>query len=310
VRSLLAILLATMLILPIHASAASSKLWDDARLGMNAGTMGGPSILLSNNTTNEKSTIEVSDLPSIVEVYTATWCFNCVKTEIALDEAIGSHEVLRFHYHRYLYETLDPFGSESSDSRWIEEYGRGSLESSETPYLSGTERAAPSKVFDGERMYTGDSTRSNSLVTDYSTALSLGSSHPFQGNGTMSMEIAKSENGAVVNWYNDLSSSRDWTAEAVLMIVEDSIYYPNGTNGLDYYHHVLHETIQLPNWNNGSLQVALPPPWDGDDISLILLIDWETTIPAQAGSLPAPAVSTLLCLLAALTPRRKKINTH
>ena len=78
------------------------------------------SILLSNNTTNEKSTIEVSDLPSIVEVYTATWCFNCVETEIALDEAIGSHEVLRFHYQRYLYETLAPFGSESSESRWLE----------------------------------------------------------------------------------------------------------------------------------------------------------------------------------------------
>ena len=75
-RNLLAILFATMLILPIHASAASSKLWDDARLGMNAGTIGGPSILLNNSTTNEESTIEVSDLPSVVEVYTATWCFN------------------------------------------------------------------------------------------------------------------------------------------------------------------------------------------------------------------------------------------
>ena len=122
------------------------------------------------------------------------------------------------------------------------------------------------------------------------------------------MEVAKSENGAVVNWYNNLSSSKDWTAKAVLMIVEGSIYYPNGTNGLDNYHHVLHETIQLPRWNNGSLQVVLPTPWDGDDISLILLIDWETTVPAQAASLPAPAVSTLLCLLAALTPRKKKIN--
>ena len=183
-RQLAAVLLTVLIVIPIQASAASENLWDDARImdgqGASAGTIGGISIDLTNNTTEASASSGISELPSIVEVYTATWCFNCIKTEQALDEAIRGHDVTRIHYHRFLYETLDPFGSNSTDSRWVNAYGRGSELSSQTSVLDGMERAAPSKVFDGERMYTGVSTKSNSLVTDYSTALALGSSNPFE----------------------------------------------------------------------------------------------------------------------------------
>ena len=308
-RKSLAIFLAAMILVPIQASAASNNLWDDARLGVEGGTIGGVSIPYGagNNSSHHHVSSEVSDLPSVVEVYTATWCTNCVKTENALSEAVDHHaDVSMIHYHRHLYETLDPFGSDSSESRWIESYGEGSIESSKTSYSSGLDRVAPSKVFDGERMYTGVSTKSNSLVTDYSTALSLGSSHAFYGNGTISLEVLKSDSGIVVNWNNSLSSSEEWSAEALLMFVEDSIHYPDGTNGQEYYRHVLHEVITLPNWDEGSLQTTPPSPWDGDDVSIVLLIDWQTIFPNETDSLPAPAVSTLLCLLAALVPSRKE----
>ena len=116
----MAVVLTAIILLPIHASATTSSLWDEARVfdenGTSGGTIGGISFDINNNTTDELIISQVSSLPSIVEVYTATWCLNCVKTEQALDEAIESlpslaKEVTRIHYHRYFYETLDPFGS-------------------------------------------------------------------------------------------------------------------------------------------------------------------------------------------------------
>ena len=108
----MALLLATIIILPIQASATSGSLWDEARVfdekGTSGGTIGGISIDLNNNTTDEFIISNVNSLPSIVEVYTATWCLNCVKTEQALDEAIvmtGATDFwTRIHYHRHLYE--------------------------------------------------------------------------------------------------------------------------------------------------------------------------------------------------------------
>ena len=163
-RRLWALVLIALIVIPMQSSAATESLWDDARItdeiGTKYGTIGGISIELS-NTTYEESTSGITDLPSIVEVYTATWCSNCIKTEQALDDAIGNLDVTRIHYHRHLYETLDPFGSNSTDSRWVENYGAGSLLSTERSMsasdggvitIPGTERSAPSKVFDGERM--------------------------------------------------------------------------------------------------------------------------------------------------------------
>ena len=119
-RRLWALVLIALIVIPMQSSAATESLWDDARTtdetGTKYGTIGGISIELS-NTTYAESTSGIIDLPSIVEVYTATWCSNCIKTEQALDDAIGDLDVTRIHYHRHLYETLDPFGSNSTDSR-------------------------------------------------------------------------------------------------------------------------------------------------------------------------------------------------
>ena len=131
-RKLIALLLTTLLLLPIQASAASDTLWDDARVGVDGGTIGGISIDLSNNTTQETTSAELPNLPRLVEVYTATWCFNCIDSEHALDEAIGGAEVTRIHYHRHKFETLDPFGSNSTESRWETEYGDASVMASRT----------------------------------------------------------------------------------------------------------------------------------------------------------------------------------
>ena len=335
-RRLSALVLIALIVMPIQASAATESLWDDARIsdesGMLSGTIGGLSIDLS-NTTYAVSTSGILDMPSIVEVYTATWCSNCVKTEQALDDATADLEVTRIHYHRHLYATLDPFGSNSTDSRWVETYGAGSLLSTERSVTSseggvikipGTERSAPSNVFDGERMYTGISTKSNSLLTDYSTALALGSSHPFATNGSISLEVSasvtlpvnnQSENhtGEIVDysfqWDISLWSEADfpWEVNSWLMFVEHNAHYPEGSNGKVNYSHVLHEAVNIGDGHEGSIAFAPPEPWDGDDMSVVMVVDWESHGgPNGENSLPAPGVATLLCMLAALVPRRQR----
>ena len=335
-RRLSALVLIALIVMPIQASASTGSLWDDARIsdesGMLSGTIGGLSIDLS-NTTYAVSTSGILDMPSIVEVYTATWCSNCVNTEQAVDDATADLEVTRIHYHRHLYETLDPFGSNSTDSRWVETYGAGSLLSTERSVTSseggvikipGTERSAPSNVFDGERMYTGISTKSNSLLTDYSTALALGSSHPFATNGSISLEVSasvtlpvnnQSENhtGEIVDysfqWDISLWSEADfpWEVNSWLMFVEHNAHYPEGSNGKVNYSHVLHEAVNIGDGHEGSIAFAPPEPWDGDDMSVVMVVDWESHGgPNGENTLPAPAVATLLCMLAALVPRRQR----
>jgi len=263
-------------------------------------------------------------LPSIVEVYTATWCSNCVKTEQALDEAIESlpnlaKEVTRIHYHRYLYETLDPFGSNSTDSRWIDTYGKGSLISSETSFeasdgrtvqIDGTERSAPSNVFDGEMMYTGTSTKSNSLQTDYGTALTMGPSHPFSSNNLLELAVLPDTTIPELysfHWNISLSAEvENWEVTSWLMFVEHSAHFPEGSNGKGNYSHVLHEAVNIGSQNASSILLDPPEPWDGDDMSVILLVDWTIRSSTDANSIPAPALSTLLCMLAALVPRRNR----
>jgi len=312
-RQLVAILLTALIVLPIQASATSESLWDNARVtgakGSLAGTIGGIHIDLTNNTSSASGhSISISELPSIVEVYTATWCFNCVKTEQALDEVIGEQDVIRIHYHRFLYETLDPFGSNSTDSRWVDEYGTGSIQSSETDFLRGMERVAPSKVFDGERMYTGISTKSNSLATDYSTALALGSSHPFEENGSLRLSAERTDSKIPqfsISWEVVLSSEiQNWEVNSWLMFVEDIAYFPEGSNGKGNYSHVLHEAVNLGPTAESSILIEPPQSWDGDDMSVILVVDWNAQSSNSENSVPAPAVSTLLCMLAALVPRR------
>ena len=70
--------------------------------------------------TSGNSTSSLSDLPAIVEDYTATWCTNCVKVERALDAVEETNNMLQYHFHRFIGENEDPLGSQEGDDRWIE----------------------------------------------------------------------------------------------------------------------------------------------------------------------------------------------
>jgi hypothetical protein len=304
-RAVAPLLLALVLLLPIQANATSETLWNDAREGVEGGTIAGPSIQVFENMTETSMNTPVTNLQSVIEVYTATWCQNCVESEKALDDAIANSKVTRIHYHRHLFETMDPFGSNSTEDRWVSNYGEASTT------IAGQSRLAPAIVFDGERMYMGTNPKSESLQTDYSTSLAIGSNHPFQAEAEdahLSFDVVPSTNGLTFHWSNtgltSTSGSHTTNSTAWILFVEDTAYYPEGSNGVENYSHVLHEAVMLPEWQEGSMEIAVPRTWDGSDMSAILVLDWEVSTSDSAGTIPAPGVATLICMLAALVPRR------
>ena len=92
----------------VIATSEQSSMWIDARRGADGGVLGALEIPLTNETTDSETLLNYSEMTPVVEVYTATWCFNCVTTEQALDEAIGDSDIMRIHYHRHRSEPEDP----------------------------------------------------------------------------------------------------------------------------------------------------------------------------------------------------------
>ena len=313
-RALTVLLVSLLLLVPNQATATSeqSSMWHDARTGVTGGVLGALTMPLTNETTGGEIILDYSEITPVVEVYTATWCLNCVTTEQALDEAIGDSDVIRIHYHRHRSEPEDPFGNNATEHRWESTYGDASTAA------AGLSRVAPSTVFDGERMHLGTSPSSSSLTNDYSTSLVAGQSS-FSGSARLSVSSYDSET-RIMQFSWNASQASDTESEdsppiltAWLLFVEDSASFPDGSNGIDDYLHVLHDAIEL-NGLEGTGLAQVPAAWDGDDVSVVLLIDWASHTMDCCGPdwpLPGPGIVTvLICFLTALLPsRRKRLST-
>ena len=311
VRASTILLISLLLLVPNQATATSeqSSMWHDARTGADGGVLGALELSLTNETTDGEITLDYSEMTPVVEVYTATWCLNCVTTEQALDEAIGDSDVMRIHYHRHRSEPEDPFGNNATEHRWESTYGDASTA------VGGSSRLAPTTVFDGERMHIGTSPSSSSLANDYSTSL-IADQSSFSGSARLSVSAYDSETGFMLFSWNitgpavsDAEGSTAIRLTPWLLFVEDSASFPEGSNGVGDYLHVLHDAIELDGPGGiGSAQV--PAAWDGDDVSVLLLIDWTSATTECCGPnwpLPGPGLATvLLCFLAALLPSRRE----
>mgnify|MGYP006079547935 CR=1 FL=1 len=300
-RTLAALIITALILIPITSSASDIVTmpsgWDKARGELNAGSIGGISLSLSNDSLLDNISVNIENFPTIVETYTATWCENCVSTEHARDEAIADYNVSIIHYHRHYYETEDPFGSNSTESRWESNYGATSAA------ITGLKRAAPTTVFDGERMHVGASPRSDSMKNDFIYSLNVQSSAPLLGSILLSMKPLQSN----ISNYSNIEFS--WQTSQLtnscmsncpntisifpwLLFVEEVAYYPEGSNDLEYYNHILHEAISL-GMTDGSMVIDIPIAWDGDDMTAILLVDW---IEEEVNN-SLPAANILLTLM-------------
>ena len=234
---------------------------------------------VSNNSTVLSAGGDMTGI-QVVEVYTATWCINCVDSEHALMDALENESATVLVHHRNISETEDPFGTLEGDERWIELYGETSNESTRMA------RAPPSVVFDGSRMKIGSTADGDSLESDY--AEMFADKHEYRTLDRVESQFTWSgdnSSGEIVwDFYApshmfDTASSINWNHR--LMVVEHSTYFPDGGNGLEYYEDVVRAVIELDVTGNndtavgGQQMITLPDTWDGDDLSLVLMHEWH-----------------------------------
>jgi thiol-disulfide isomerase/thioredoxin len=216
------------------------------------------------------STSSLSELPAIVEDYTATWCTNCVTVEDALNDIAENNNMKTYHFHRFINENEDPLGSQEGDDRWINRY---------------EQRLPPTVIFNGTIRQIGSIPDGDSLQDDYNknleTSINL-------GIGSSSLGWAISNNSNPIATWNlavDMSNfPQDSEIKSYLWVVEEVAYFPDGGNEEEYYHKSVRTIIDLGNATTGSLEVTLPAAYDGDDLQVHLI--HEVVLPEPDGETP------------------------
>ncbi|MFL2949208.1 MAG: hypothetical protein ACJZ40_02340 [Candidatus Poseidoniaceae archaeon] len=214
----------------------------------------------ANSTTT--SIHNLSDLPTVVEVYTATWCSNCVDVEHALDDIETNLSMQQYHIHRSISEVQDPFGTDVLDARFHDRYGRYS---------------PPAVVFNGSTMVRGSVPQSDSLQQDFTTIIQ----QPLMlGNGTSSFTWIPASEGGNVAWSLDVDRTQfgEGTLGAYLWVIEASAYFEEGTNGLENYPHIVRDIIHLGNESQGEMNVVLPDAFDENDLSVHLVYQFNPLV--------------------------------
>ena len=258
-----------------------------------SGLLGGIAIDVGiGNLSNSTGVVPSSQWPDIAEVYTATWCGNCLDSEHAIEELNGERPIETLHYHREYSEISDPFGTEVGDDRWIARYGVTNKVATD-----GLERSPPSAVFNGEWFHSGSVPKvADSLSGDYAMSLDIGSSIPKEGltaslswtaddanstNGTVSWSMDSSILNRTVEdiWSDDCVTPGHTSVTPVLFIVENIARYEDGSNGLEYYPHVIRDIVRVENAgdiSSGSTTIQMPDVWDGEDLRIVLTLEWST----------------------------------
>ncbi len=301
---LLLVLLLTAVLMP---TAGSESLGD--RSGVNdQGVFGGLHILASNQTTGSAQA-SLADLPDIAEGYTASWCEPCVLSEETFQQVVANHseEVVELQFHRAIGESQDPFGTQAGDERWEARYG------AQSKALVGLSRAPPTIIINGEWMHPGIVPNGENLAEDYASSLTEPARFEDAiGASSLEWQSADGESGTVT-WSVSLPTTDvDGVDFSTLLIaVEASAYFEEGSNGVGDYPHVVRDMVELGGGSGGELTYTLPDEWDGEDISLVLIHQWSspppTVVNEDKGFLPAAGVALVVIALSmALLERRSR----
>ena len=228
------------------------------------------------------STVNFSEMPSIVEVYTATWCSNCVDVEHALDNIETDTGLQQYHTHRAINEAQDPLGTIEIDQLFHDRYGVN---------------APPVVVFNGTVMKAGSVTDAESLESEF-TALAQ-QNMEITGTSTFTWNSTSNSTGTAawsiepqnMTFINQLDGYDDQSSLfAYAWIVEQSAFFEEGSNGLGDYPHVVRGIIELGEINmtsndlSGSANITLPPAYDGEDLSVHLI--YQYNVPAESEEPP------------------------
>ena len=211
-----------------------------------------------NANSSSNASLDFSQMPAIVEDYTATWCTNCIDVEHALDDVEETNHMQQYHFHRFIGENEDPFGSQEGDDRWIERY---------------EQRLPPTAIFNGTIRQVGSVPAGDSLQDDYNQNLE---NHLSLGVGTSTLGFMLGANGSsssvtwnlVIDMANFPANS---TIKSSIWVVEDLVYFPDGSNGEEYYHESVRTIVELGEDMSGTKEITLPAAYDGDDLELHLI---------------------------------------
>ena len=225
----------------------------------------------ANNQSNQ--TAKISLLPAVAEDFTATWCTNCVKVEHALDEleVEGLLQKYEFHVNPDLDES--GFGSVDITQHLDSRYG------AESP---------PLVAINGTIKKHGSLPESDSLVNDYRNMMQS----PLDlGDASSSFIWAPStDNMGVITWNldADLSAYPEATLSVNAWIVEQSAEFDGGSNGQGTYFDLIRQITDLGSNPQGTANITLPTPHDGDDLEvhLVYLLDIpsvEDSVPSDGG---------------------------
>ena len=221
------------------------------------------------------ATSSLSELPAIVEDYTATWCTNCIDVEHALDDISDENHMQTYHFHRFIGENEDPLGSQEGDDRWIERY---------------EQRLPPTAVFNGTIRQVGSVPDGETLQEDYNqnlqNALNLGT-----GSSSLGWIVTNDSNPiATWNLAVDMAMFPEGSEiKSSLWIVEVLAYFPDGGNQEEYYHKSVRGIIDLGKDITGSMEVTLPAAYDGDDLQVHLI--HEVILPEPVEETPSEPVA-------------------
>ena len=221
----------------------------------------------ANNQSNR--TAKISLLPAVAEDFTATWCTNCVKVEHALDEleVEGLLQKYEFHVNPDLDES--GFGSVDITQHLDSRYG------AESP---------PLVAINGTIKKHGSLPESDSLVNDYRNMMQS----PLDlGDASSSFIWAPStDNIGVITWNldADLSAYPEATLSVNAWIVERSAEFDGGSNGQGTYFDLIRQITDLGSNSQGTANITLPTPHDGDDLEVHLV--YLLNIPSVVDSVP------------------------
>ena len=233
-----------------------------------AGMVFGGQWAAANNTSAQVT--ELGDLKTVVEVFTATWCTNCVDVEHALEDVQAAGLLQQYHVHRSIGETQDPFGTDELDQRWKDKYGH---DSPPTVVLNGSMKKIGSVADDG--------TLENEFTNLANTDLDL-------GNGTTSFSWTPTgAQSGTVAWNLDIGEQvlEGHDLHVTVWWVEAHADFEEGTNGLGTYPHIVHAIVDLGDALNGTASLTVPEAHDGSDMEVHLIYELS---PLEMMVNPAP----------------------
>ncbi len=206
---------------------------------------------------NYNSSIPTKDAPSIAHIFTATWCTPCVEVEHAIEDVANETGTVMLTFHRFAGETEDPFGSENAENWWKEWFDE------ERPLQ-------PTAIINGGDSLIGATKGSyDNLYAEATTKPNLESNEQTE---TSMIHTSFDSNSSEFTWeVLDVDGCDE--VKTFVNFVEDVAYFPNGSNGLDNYTHIVHHVKELPGESGTTdLSQALSEisAYDGDDLKLII----------------------------------------